>query len=332
MSYLSQGCGRISLCALLTVLGLCTSAAVLAAPVCARPAAAAPQLARLTQVMASGRYVAYQPTQIRVINGLASRADESGIAADLTVLRPRFDGLITYSVGNGADRVVDVAARLGFRAVILGIWNIDDEQELSLAQAAITRHPRLVVGLSLGNERVLAGVTDMALLAQRLQRLRARLPGLPLTSTEPFHLWLQPAAVPVLRNADFLLANVHPAFQPWFREADDFNAAKFVVNVTAQLSAAFCGPVLVKETGVPTAPAAMGFTPQRQAGVYKSLKNQFIPDEHRAFAWFSAFDAPWRVNDSHPTAGPQPQEGSWGLYTEDRKPKLVISQLPLLGR
>ena len=331
-SYLSHGRGRISVCALLTVLGLCTSAAVLAAPVCARPAAAAPQLARLTQVMASGRYVAYQPTQIRVLNGVASRADEAGIAADLTVLRPRFDGLITYSVGNGADRVVDVAARLGFRAVILGIWNIDDEQEISLAQAAIARHPQLVVGLSLGNERVLAGVTDMALLAQRLQRLRTRLPTLPVTSTEPFHLWLQPAALPVLRNVDFLLANVHPAFQPWFRQADDFNAARFVVNVTTQLAAAFCGPVLVKETGVPTAPAVMGFTPRRQAGFYRSLQNQLKPDEQRAFAWFSAFDAPWRVNDSHPTEGPQPQECSWGLYTEDRKAKLAAGQLAPLMR
>ena len=332
MSYLSQGCRRISVWALLTVPGLCASAAVLAAPVCARQAAVAPQLARLTQVMASGRYVAYQPTQIRVINGVASRADVAGITADLTVLRPRFDGLITYSVGSGADRVVDVAARLGFRAVILGIWNIDDEQELSLARAAIARHPQLVVGLSLGNERVLAGTTDMKQLAQRLQRMRTRLPALPLTSTEPFHLWLQAAAVPVLRNADFLLANVHPAFQPWFQEADDLNAARFVVNVTAQLSAQFCGPVLIKETGVPTAPADMGFTAKRQASFYQSLKNQLTPDERRAFAWFSAFDAPWRVYDSHPTAGPQPQEGSWGLYTEDRQPKLVIGQLSPLMR
>ena len=303
-----------------------------AEPVCGRHTEAAPALARLTQVMATGRYVAYQPTQIRVINGVASRADEAGITADLAVLRPRFDGLITYGVGNGADRVVDVAARLGFRAVILGIWSIDDERELALARAAIARQSKLVVGLSLGNERVLAGTTDMAALAQRLQRLRVRLPGLPLTSTEPFHLWLQPPAEPVLRNADFLLANVHPAFQPWFREADDMNAARFVVNVTAQLAAVYCGPVLVKETGVPTAPAAMGFTPERQAGFYRSLQIQMPPDPQRAFAWFSAFDAAWRVQDSHPTAGPQPQEGSWGLYTEDRKPKLTAGQLPVLMR
>ena len=120
MSHLSHGCRRICAYALLTVLGLGASAAALAAPDCARQPAAAPALARLTRVMATGRYVAYQPTQIRIIDGQASRADEAGITADLTVLRPHFDGLITYSVGNGADRVVDVAARLGFRAVILG--------------------------------------------------------------------------------------------------------------------------------------------------------------------------------------------------------------------
>jgi exo-beta-1,3-glucanase (GH17 family) len=295
--------------------------------VCAQRPAAAPALHRLTAVMAAGRYVSYQPTQIQIHAGKASRADATGIAADLAVLRTRFDGLILYGVLDGADRVVDVAARLGFKAVILGVWNIDDAQELDLALSAATRQPQLVVGLSLGNERVLAGTTDMPAMAARLQRLHARAPQLPLTTSEPFHLFEQPAAAPLLRQMDFMLANVHPIFQPWFAGAAAQDAARFVVNVAGDLAAAYCGPVLVKETGVPTAPASLGYTEARQADFWRSLKNQFLPDRRRAVAYFSAFDAPWRVNDEHPTAGPQPQEGSWGLYDAQRRPKISAREL-----
>ncbi len=301
-----------------------------AAPVCGRHEAAAPALQRLSQAMAQGRFVAYQPTQIRIVNGVASAADAAGIEADLQALRGRFDGLITYGALNGADRVPDVAAKLGFRAVIVGIWDLADEREVSAALAAAARNPQLVVGLSLGNERVLAGKTDFEALARDLARRRQRAPRVPLGTTEPFHLFVQPAAAPLLRSADFLLVNAHPVFQPWFADASGEDAARFVVNVARDVAAQFCGPVLVKETGVPTAPAARGYTPARQAAFYRALRAQLPPTSRQAFAYFSAFDAAWRVNDSHPTAGPQPQEGSWGLFTEQRQPKAAALEVPLL--
>ena len=303
-----------------------------ASPLCGRHEAASPALQRLSQAMAQGRFVAYQPTQIRIVNGVASVADAAGIEADLQVLRGRFDGLITYGALNGADRVPDIAARLGFRAVIVGIWDIADEREVVAALAAADRQPQLVVGLSVGNERVLAGKTNFQALARDMERLRQRRLRLPLATTEPFHLFQQVAAAPLLRSADFLLVNAHPVFQPWFRDASDADAARFVVNVTRDVAAQFCGPLLVKETGVPTAPAALGYTQSRQAGFYRALRAQLPPSSRQAFAYFSAFDASWRVNDAHPTAGPQPQEGSWGLFTEQRQPKPAARELPLLPR
>jgi exo-beta-1,3-glucanase (GH17 family) len=314
----------------LALLGALTAPAGQAAPVCGRHDAAAPALQRLAAAMAQGRFVAYQPTQIRMIAGRASRADATGIRADLQALRPRFDSLITYGAGNGADQVVDVAAQLGYRAVILGIWSIDDEGEIALALAAAARRPALVVGLSLGNERVYARETDFPALSARIERLRRRAPQLALTTTEPFHLFDGNAAQPLLATADFLLVNVHPVFQPWFAGASDADAARFVVNVTNDLAARFCGPLLVKETGVPTAPPAMGYTRARQAGFYRALRTQFPPTARSAFAYFSAFDALWRVNDAHPSPGPQPQEGSWGLFDEARRPKPAALELPLL--
>jgi exo-beta-1,3-glucanase (GH17 family) len=103
-----------------------------------------------------------------------------------------------------------------------------------------------------------------------------------------------------------------------------------VVNVVAKLREVACGPVLVKETGVPTAPASLGYSPQRQTSFYEALQQRFKPGGQSAFAYFSAFDAPWRANDESPVPGEHPEEAHWGLFDAQRKPKPVVQQIPLL--
>jgi len=296
------------------------------APVCLRGSTAD----ALRDAMAQARFVAYQPTALHVVDGNATQASEQSIAEDLTVLRSRFDGLITYGALHGAERIPDVAARMGYRAVIVGVWDVASEQELGNAIAAWRRHPQLVVGLSLGNEVVFGKRADFGTLAGVLANVRTKAPGLALATTEPFHLLLEADAIPVFAKSDFLLANVHPVFEPWFASATAETAAQFVVNVVDLLAAAYCGPVLVKETGAPTAPKEAGYSESRQANFYARLRELFAPTATRAFAYFSAFDAPWRVADSHPVPGPHPEEGHWGLYDEARRPKAVVSVIPPL--
>jgi exo-beta-1,3-glucanase (GH17 family) len=289
-------------------------------------------LERLGMTLGSGRFVAYQPTSLRMYDGRATRAEAASIRADLRALRPYFDGLVTYDVVNGAEQVPAIAASLGFRALILGLWDPFDEAQVGAALAVARAHPALVVGLSLGNETVFGKRRSFAQLASRVAAIRRRAPGLVLSTSEPFHLFLEPAAAPLLAQLDLLLPNVHPVFEPWFREAPDGNAARFVVDVVGQLGKRYCGPVLVKETGVPTAPASAGFSAARQARFYAALGRQFPATRRRAFAWFAAFDAAWREHDWHPVPGPHPEEAHWGLFFEDRRAKPVILALPPLQR
>ncbi len=303
-----------------------------AQPLCGHNPAAAPALARLGRTMAQGRFVAYQPTSLRVLDGRVQPADPADIRADLAVLRPRFDALITYDAIHGAEAIPKIAAALGFRALIIGVWNPADAAELDAALEAARRYPSLVVGLSLGNEAILARRSTFSATAAALAAARARAPQLAFSTTEPFHLYEEPAAGALLGAVDFLLVNVHPVFQQWFRGATDATAAQFVVNVVADLGQHFCGPILVKETGVPTAPASAGFSPERQAGFYAELRRRFAPSSVRAFAYFSAFDAPWRAYDANPVAGAPtgPEEAYWGLYDSERRAKPAAIALPLL--
>jgi exo-beta-1,3-glucanase (GH17 family) len=303
-----------------------------AAPVCAVRSEAATSLAKLSDVMQRGRFVAYQPTSLRVMNGQLGMADETSIAQDLRVLSDKFDGLITYGVINGAERIPDIAAKLGFKAVIVGIWDIGDSKQIANAIDAWQRNRNLVVGVSIGNETLFSKRNTQAQLLQAISTLRQRAPALALSTTEPFHMFDDATSQALLRQLDFLLINVHPVFQPWFAAAPSKNAAEFVVNVVEQLQPRFCGPILVKETGEPTAPTQAGYSSERQAEFYRELRQQFPPARTRAFAYFSAFDAAWRVNDVHPVPGAHPEEGSWGIYTEARAAKPAARELPALER
>ena len=305
---------------------------VAAAPLtCPRNPGALHAITGLRAAMAQGRFIAYQPTSLKVVNGQLTPADPAGIRADLTVLRERFDGLITYDAVHGAEQIPAIAAALKFRALIIGAWDPADQTQVAAALEAARRFPDLVVGISLGNETLFAHRADFAGLAALIARARARFPGTAFTTTEPFHIYYEPAAVPLLEQLDFLLVNVHPIFQPWFRDAPDGAAAQFVFNVLAKLAPLACGPLLVKETGVPTAPADAGFTEARQASFYRELRRRLAPTAAQSFAYFEAFDLPWRAYDAGPVPGGHPEEAHWGLYDANRAAKPAARELARLS-
>ncbi|MEX0840115.1 MAG: hypothetical protein WD034_11325 [Parvibaculum sp.] len=287
-----------------------------------------PALDRLRDAMETGRFVAYQPTELKIWDGNPMQASEVSIRADLEALRPWFDGLITYGAHSGAERIPAIAKELGYKAVIMGVWDTEDEIEIGNALAARQAHPDIVVGISLGNEIVFGNRGNWADLKRAVEKMRERAPALPLTVTEPFATFLEPDAGPLLAELDFLAVNVHPVFEPWFADAPPANWADFVVQVTSRLAdETFCGPILVKETGVPTGPAEKQFDERKQAAFYKEMAKAMPPMRDRAFAWFAAFDAPWRVHDFHPVPGQHPEEAWWGLFTEDRRPKRAMDEL-----
>jgi exo-beta-1,3-glucanase (GH17 family) len=294
--------------------------------------AAQPAVMRLREAMAQGRFIAYQPTALKVIDGRFIEADAASIRVDLKVLRQRFDALITYDAVHGAQQIPAIAAELKFRALIIGVWDPREPQQLAAALDAARRFPQLIAGISLGNEMIFAHRIEPAALLALIARVRAQAPAVPLSTTEPFHIYDQLAAAALPGQLDFLLLNVHPVFQPWFRDAPDSAAAQFVVNVLAKLAPLACGPMLVKETGVPTAPASEGFTEARQARFYRELRGVLPPTRAAAFAYFAAYDAPWREYDATgvPGRAVHPEEAHWGLYDAARRPKAAALEVPPL--
>ena len=101
---------------------------------CSCDAKSAADLGRLADALADVRFVAYTAREFAVLDGQPHAASAEGVCQDLRLLRPYFDGIITYSVRDGHEHVPALARALGFRAVVIGVWDPASEPELETAR------------------------------------------------------------------------------------------------------------------------------------------------------------------------------------------------------
>jgi exo-beta-1,3-glucanase (GH17 family) len=279
---------------------------------------------RLAAALRSVRFVAYTPRAFRPSpQGAPPPVPAAAIAADLDLLRPHFDGLITYTAGGGMEALPALAEARGFRALVIGVWNPLDRPELDQALDQARRHPGGVVALTVGNEGLFGGRYSPAALRDALKYASRRAPGLPLGTSEPFAVLLDPPPG-LLEHLDLLLPNIHPLTEPWFPSAPESAAWEMVVAVVSRLQR-HGKPILVKETGLPSAPASAGLSPERQARFWRALRGRLPAAPEHSVAAFEAFDAPWKPEEiARYFETVPPGEAHWGFFTAagESKPAL----------
>jgi exo-beta-1,3-glucanase (GH17 family) len=246
---------------------------------------------------------------------------EGDVRADLAALRPAFDGLVLYAfAADLTPRIVELAAALGYRAVLLGIWDPSSQGEIEGVADVVRRfNSRLALAVCIGNEGINDNRYDIDDLGRARDRLRAlfgREQTLLVTTSEPAGDYGWP---PLRAFGDFLAPNVHPAID---QETLAPDAAVAWVRERAEAIARVAGkPTLVKETGLPNG-GSPAQTPERQRAFWSEWLARgrlTAVDQESAFvsfaAAFEAFDSPWKA-----AAQQNPMEGRWGLMTADRRP------------
>lgn len=280
-------------------------------------------------VLKKARFISYTPRSFSVVNGLAQPASLDGITEDLKLLRPHFDSLITYSCNNGLELVPAVAEKLGYLAMIVGIWDPKSEIEIQNAIRLSQKYPKLIIAISIGNEGVYARHYAPSDVENTLRRIRKELQSVALTTTEPFFLYLKPEYFDFFNRMDLLLPNIHPTFEKWFHPSDAKNGAVFVMNVANKLQSLYPQPLIIKETGLPSGPASMGFTEAHQSAFWSEIMKQSGASETRAVSCFEAFDAPWKpvVTKGYFPGSDHIQEAYWGFFTVAGKSKPVVNAI-----
>ena len=237
------------------------------------------------------------------------------LRADLTTLREAgFKGLVTYrsffadsDAENQALELPRIAQDLGFEGLILGVWNPESKVELQAAEKA--GRSSIVLGYTIGNEG-LDHRYNLATLSQAMNQVRAAT-GKPVTTTEEAKdYFLNPKLQAV---GDWIFPNVHPYFAGL---RDPEKAVSWTVEMYDRFMATFQKPVVFKEVGLPT-----GGDPQvsevKQQRYYQLLRKTQVN-----YVVFTGFDLPWK-RSSRPQLPGQDPEPYWGVFGNDRQPKLA---------
>ena len=266
-------------------------------------------------------FICYTPAELDPRNaGNNAALKTSSLTADLTALRPHFDGLILYGYHEACTpRILAVAKRLKYRAVFLGVWDPKSAAELDgVAALAKLHQDDFALGVIVGNEGITFNRYEFADLPIAAARLRKTLPaGVPLTTSEPLVGY---DSADVVGFGDLLLPNIHPVFDRSTLAPAD--AAKWVREQAVALAKKADRPVVVKETGFPHA-GKPAYTPASQnefwTAYLKPGTRTAVGEGGKTWAYFGAgfeaFDLPWKAE-----ASGLPIEKSWGLFDTDRKP------------
>jgi exo-beta-1,3-glucanase (GH17 family) len=266
----------------------------------------------------AARMVAYSPED-------AVTQDPRLLRQQLALLRTKFDGLSLYQCTPATVQIVQQARSLGFRAVLLTVWDPRSESELANAGSIVRDEAGSVaLAISIGSEGLMEKRYTLAdMLAARAELLDRATTArtVEMTTTEPWWLYLHPenaglsgAEVEAVRNfGDFTSINIHVVW-----DADILDpelAASWTRDRANDVRKSIPRPLLVREAGFP----GDGSTPRDGRVLVFNRKIQaafwqawFKLDGRQPIAVFEAVDNPqkhWRDFES-----------SWGLLSTTLDP------------
>lgn len=216
----------------------------------------------------------------------------------------------TNNLWNQFESIPRIAETVGFKAMILGIWDPFSTTERATALKALQKHRELITGLIVGNEGLSAGRYDIDALCDAMKEIR-NLTGKPVSTTEPVD-WLL-SEHKIGSCSSFISVNAHPFFSG---KKEPEEAAKWTQQAWEAVRRLYPGkPLLFKEVGLPTR-GDIWLSELGQEEYYTDLANTSV-----VFSYFEAFDATPRFKSGL-------TEQSWGLWTSDRRPKAIVAALP----
>ncbi len=254
-------------------------------------------------------WAAYTPPSGNPNAGIEATA--VAIQEDLAVLLcARFTGLVTYSsTGIMGRELPQIAQDAGFKGLILGIWDPNDQQEIAAAVTAASNP--IVLGYCVGNEG-LGQRYSFERLSTAIQYVRDAT-GKPVTTAEQYGDYSDGR---LFRLGDWVFPTVHPYF---YNVREPSAAVRWTKAAWDELKKRRGERfVLLKEVGLPTAGDPEGeMSEAAQEQYYLELAKTDV-----RFVYFEAFDQPWKTH--------LPIEPHWGIFRADRTPKLLAARL--LGR
>lgn len=201
---------------------------------------------------------------------------------------------------------------------------IYNEKRIDQLIALANTYPDIVCCLSAGNEACVDWTdhyVPVESVIRYVQRIKAGAKQ-PVTFCENYVPWLNKLE-PLAEAVDFISIHTYPVWEyKNIHEALDYTRRNYeeVANKYPEKL------VVISEAGWATNSNGRGIDPanvseELQKLYYQDLTNWCANDEILTFV-FEAFDEPWKGSSE-----PMEPEKHWGLFKEDRTPKLVMQEL-----
>jgi exo-beta-1,3-glucanase (GH17 family) len=270
------------------------------------------------------------------------------VAEDLRILAPHWRHIRLYDCSRHAEIVLEVIRRDGLNLqVMLGAdmrpeesnpgcpWQADfdaetlaenrraNSREIDRLIALADQHASVVSAVSVGNEATVEW-TDHLVSVETLigfvRRIKQSL-GQPVTFCENYVPWIGKLE-PLAAELDFLSVHTYPVWE--YQSVD--GALDYTRQNYDQVAHHYPDkPVVITEAGWTTRANGRGIDPENaserfQAQYYRELMRWSRQQRILTYV-FEAFDEPWKGSPD-----PDEPEKHWGLFTVDRRPKLVMRE------
>ena len=271
------------------------------------------------------------------------------IREDLLILRKNWPLLRLYDCSTHAERVLEVirADALPFQVMLgayLGAemnnfgcpWGVtyteeqleasqrENEAEIERLVALARRYPEIVFSVAVGNEATVdwtdhfVPVPHMIEYVRRVKKAVAQ----PVTFCENYVPW-QNKLRDLVPELDFISVHTYPVWE--YRHIHE--AIGYTQENVESVARVYPGkPIVITEAGWATCSNGRGMKAEHasqelQQVYYRDLMEWTEKAGVLCFV-FEAFDEPWKGSPD-----PLEPEKHWGLFTVDRRPKLVMEKL-----
>ncbi len=199
---------------------------------------------------------------------------------------------------------------------------IKNEKQIKQAIRLAHDYPEIVVAVAVGNE-ALVSWTDHKVPVDSVIAYARQVKGAikqPVTVCDNFAFWAQNGSA-LAKELDFISVHSYPA---WEGKGIDEGLPATIAELQAVRKALPQSRIVMTEGGWATVATEFGSRANEanQKRYFDELYAWTARENITTF-FFEAFDEDWKGNNNDPN--PNGAEKHWGLFTIDRKPKLVLA-------
>jgi len=205
---------------------------------------------------------------------------------------------------------------------VLAANKLNNAEEIGRAIRLANAYPDIVAAVAVGNEALVGWTDHMVPLDDIIAYVRTVKAAVeqPVTVADNYEWWAEEGA-PLAAELDFVSVHIYPV---WEQRDIDQGLSYSIENMQRVRDALPEATLVITEAGWATTASEFGprASEQNQLRYYRELFGWAERMNITTF-FFAAFDESWKGDPNNPFGA----EKHWGLYFEDRTPKLTIRSL-----